>query len=243
MNPKKLAWGLAITLVALLLVMRIVLSFVKTTPTAETADSSPTTPTADTTTPAQSLPAPPATDAQQVEPPAAEPTPTPPDPAEEEAARVRVVYAASLGQLAKSILAYNSTHGDQAYLTDAQSGEAAHSVALLLAAKADLNDASLYFVPGDPLGPKTIPQTVLTADSTDGSVNPEFASANLSIVIAASIPPNSPPATTPILWTRGLQSDGTWAPDSPFHGQGGYVVFMDGHIEWFSAKPEAAAAP
>ena len=43
------------------------------------------------------------------------------------------------------------------------------------------------------------------------------------------------------MWTRGLQSDGTWAPDSPFHGQGGYVVFMDGHIEWFGTKPEAAA--
>ena len=36
------------------------------------------------------------------------------------------------------------------------------------------------------------------------------------------------PATTPIIWTRGLQTDGTWAKYSPYGTQGGMIVFLDG---------------
>jgi prepilin-type processing-associated H-X9-DG protein len=242
MNAKKIAWGLGIALVLLLLLMRIVLSFVKTTPPAETEASAPAASPAPAETPAPPPPAPetpatPAPEAQQMETTAPEP-PTPPPELTEEEAAARQTAAANLEQLAKAIIAYNAAHGEQAYLADAQSGEAAHSVAVLLATRSDLNDPSLYFVPGDPLGPKTIPESIMVSDGTDANttVNPDFEQATLSVVVAGAIPPNSPPATTPILWTRGMQSDGTWAPDSPFHGQGGYVVFLDGHVEWYNAK-------
>jgi hypothetical protein len=245
MNAKKIAWGLGVALVLLLLLMRIVLSFVKGTPPAETDASAPTTTPAPADTPAPPLPAPetpatPAPEAQQAETAAPEP-PTPPTDATDEETAARQTAATNLDQISKTIAAYDAAHGEQAYLADAQSGDAAHSVAVLLASKADLNDPNLYFVPGDPLGPKTAPESVLVGHVADGTVNPDFAQATLSVVFAAAIPPNSPPATTPIMWTRGMQSDGTWAPDSPFHGQGGYVVFMDGHMEWFGAKLDVAS--
>jgi len=39
--------------------------------------------------------------------------------------------------------------------------------------------------------------------------------------------------TTPVAWTRGLRPDGTWAPDSPYAGEGGHVVFLDGNVVFF----------
>ncbi len=41
------------------------------------------------------------------------------------------------------------------------------------------------------------------------------------------------PETTPVAWTRGLRPDGTWAPDSPYAGEGGHVVFLDGNVVFF----------
>ena len=41
------------------------------------------------------------------------------------------------------------------------------------------------------------------------------------------------PATTPIAWTRGLQSDGTWAKFSPYGTTGGFIVFMGGNVQFY----------
>ena len=37
----------------------------------------------------------------------------------------------------------------------------------------------------------------------------------------------------PILWTKGLQTDGTWEGESPWGGKGGHVLFNDGTIKWY----------
>jgi len=37
----------------------------------------------------------------------------------------------------------------------------------------------------------------------------------------------------PILWTKGLQTDGEWEGGSPWGGKGGHVLFNDGTIRWF----------
>jgi hypothetical protein len=41
------------------------------------------------------------------------------------------------------------------------------------------------------------------------------------------------PSTTPILWTRGLQPDGTWAPHSPYGTHGGFIMFLGGNVAYF----------
>ncbi len=38
------------------------------------------------------------------------------------------------------------------------------------------------------------------------------------------------PVTTPIAWTRGLQSDGTWTTFSPYGSKCGMIVFLDGRV-------------
>ena len=40
------------------------------------------------------------------------------------------------------------------------------------------------------------------------------------------------PSTAPLAWTRGLQPDGSWSFDSPFYGEGGFILFLDGHVEF-----------
>ncbi|MEI6861178.1 MAG: hypothetical protein WCL04_02900 [Verrucomicrobiota bacterium] len=68
-------------------------------------------------------------------------------------------------------------------------------------------------------------------------INPKFQSAPLAVAVAL-FPPGTHlkdlPSQTPIAWTRGLQSDGTWRDDSPYGDWGGYVVFADGTLIQFS---------
>lgn len=37
----------------------------------------------------------------------------------------------------------------------------------------------------------------------------------------------------PILWTKGLQTNGTWKGESPWGGRGGHILFNDGKIVWY----------
>ena len=37
----------------------------------------------------------------------------------------------------------------------------------------------------------------------------------------------------PILWTKGLQSDGTWEGDSPWGGAGGHILWSDGWMGFY----------
>jgi hypothetical protein len=49
-----------------------------------------------------------------------------------------------------------------------------------------------------------------------------------------------PLATTPLAFTRGLKTDGTWDGKYGLYGtKGGYVVFCDGHTVWFDGSRPA----
>ena len=37
----------------------------------------------------------------------------------------------------------------------------------------------------------------------------------------------------PILWTKGLGTDGEWVGDSPWGGKGGHVLYSNGDIKWY----------
>ena len=43
-------------------------------------------------------------------------------------------------------------------------------------------------------------------------------------------------ATTPICYSRGLQPNGKWDPDSLYGSKQGLIAFMDGHVEKFGEK-------
>lgn len=144
--------------------------------------------------------------------------------------------AANLRSIASSYLAYTTPDGGSRTLV-ANYGDSTHVAAVILSQKAYLNDAAVYFTKGDPLAPKTLPHLVIISDVDDPipEVNPDFANATLSFVFIANIPNDSPLTTTPVLVTRGLRDDGTWAPDSPYGGKGGYIAYLDGHVEWVTS--------
>lgn len=52
------------------------------------------------------------------------------------------------------------------------------------------------------------------------------------------IPYDSPADTTPILFSKGLQIDGTWSSDSPYGTGGGIIVFLDGHAKFCTNAQE-----
>jgi len=147
----------------------------------------------------------------------------------------------ALIQISQAYMAYADKPAKRSF--GLQPGQSVHAAAILLARKTFLNDAWIYFIPGDPAAPTPLPNAVMLTDepvdpkNPDASmqVNPAFTSATLSVEMVGNMPPNAPSTTTPFAWTRGLRDDGTWAPDSPFHGQGGFVAFLDGHVEYYTS--------
>ena len=83
------------------------------------------------------------------------------------------------------------------------------------------------------------PKVVAFSDGAGSwTLNPDFDGFPLSVALVSGLSPDAPASTTPVAWTRGLQSDGTWrgASDTTpgaWNDEGGYIAFADGHVEWF----------
>jgi len=111
-----------------------------------------------------------------------------------------------------------------------------------LARYTGLNEASLYFVDGDPAleGIKQPSSILADLNDTASFEQTGFSQAPMAYAVASGLYTQAPPSTTPVAWTRGLRPNGTWSPNSPYQGRGGFIGFLDGHIEWYStlADPE-----
>ena len=140
----------------------------------------------------------------------------------------------NLSQIAKAYAAYSygSTYGRRLQVPP---GSTAHEAAFILAQKADLNDAQVWFIlTDDALANITLPKVVIDGDtSTATAPAPDFARLTLSYVFASNVSTSAYPTTTPIAWTRGLQPNGTWSANSPWAGKGGHIAFLDGHVAWY----------
>lgn len=114
-----------------------------------------------------------------------------------------------------------------------------HDLISILAEKADLNDPNLWIIKEDPFVERTpfpLP-TYITSPNPQTAIwelNNAFKNFPLSITLAKGIPPNANPSTTPIAWTRGLQSNGRWGSLSVYAEKGGFIAFLDGHVKWYS---------
>jgi hypothetical protein len=54
--------------------------------------------------------------------------------------------------------------------------------------------------------------------------------------IVVDLPDSCPVNTTPIIYTRGLGSDGRWSEgDGVFGQKGGFIAFLDGQVKWFDS--------
>jgi hypothetical protein len=145
----------------------------------------------------------------------------------------RVRERIMMGNLAKGAAAFATGAGSSARAFPTNQGANAHAAALLLAQYGNYTDTYYYIDHDDALETgKFLPRIVASPDKNgQWQLDPDFAHFTLSVEFAANLPPNAPPATTPVVWTRGLRSDGSWAPDSPFAGNWGCVGFLDGHVD------------
>lgn len=106
-----------------------------------------------------------------------------------------------------------------------------YEVAEFLAKYTKLTDAAIWRLDGDPA--VTLYEGKLPRLVTD----PNFRGSPISVTLVVDniMPLDAPTSTTPLLWTRGLQPDGSWSETAPLGTTGGHIVFMDGHGEYFES--------
>ena len=106
-----------------------------------------------------------------------------------------------------------------------------------LAIEVELNEASLYFIDVDPLAAgATLPRVIVRRNQNTGTVSdePEWINSPVAYEAFAGLSPRASASTTPLIWTRGLSSGGTWDADtSPWEGNGGHIGYLDGHVEFY----------
>ena len=102
-----------------------------------------------------------------------------------------------------------------------------HGWALEIANKTGFDDASIYRVDGD------LSVEGHFGDLADSVRDKSFPGSPFSLTLVAGIPSDAQVENVPLAWTRGLQTNGRWVFDSPFRGQGGHVLFLDGRVEYF----------
>jgi len=120
--------------------------------------------------------------------------------------------------------------------------------ALVLAQGADLIDAAIYIIDSDPFlssgeAPDTLPK-IVGSRQDDGSfeANSDWTTAPEEVIGYAGVvgmSGNANGSTTPLVWTKGLQSNGFWDPnENPWGNDGGHIAFMDGHVTFYDNVAE-----
>ncbi|MBL9190515.1 MAG: prepilin-type N-terminal cleavage/methylation domain-containing protein [Opitutaceae bacterium] len=99
-----------------------------------------------------------------------------------------------------------------------------------------LTDPKIYFSKLDPAFSGTYPLSIIAqTDTTKRTLDTTFTSGrSLSYEFVGGLR-TSDPATTPVVFTRGLQANGTWNINSGvYKDTGGYIAFLGGNVEWFT---------
>jgi type II secretory pathway pseudopilin PulG len=147
----------------------------------------------------------------------------------------RVVTVSHLRQVA---LAYTSCLQDdeEAGISFGEAKTASDWISIL-AQRTGLNEVALYLVKTDPLLVpylSSLPKCVNDPKvSGKWRKNEDFARLPLPFVFIVGISPHAPLTTTPLAYTRGLNvQTGEWE-DGVYGNEGGFVVFLDGHVKFF----------
>jgi len=151
----------------------------------------------------------------------------------------RAVDANNLREIVKAAMIYAADNNDR--LPDPSALAAAGTVTGgtnvylwpgILAKNSILTDASFYFAKTDQHFDGIYPGTVIDPTSTGKkNLDTTFAAAGLSWEFVGGLRMGDP-ATTPVAFTRGLQSaTGTWDPDSGvYKDSGGFIAYLGGNV-------------
>lgn len=101
--------------------------------------------------------------------------------------------------------------------------------------------SELFLFEEDPLlATLEAPPPVLTERGSYGqtSVVSGFSKWPVGVVVASGVGTGGDPSQTPVVWTRGLQTNGRWSgfgtDRAGIYGDaGGYIGFLDGHVTFF----------
>jgi len=107
--------------------------------------------------------------------------------------------------------------------------------AQILAQRSGLNDAAIWYIEADDeLASTTIPKTVIQDDGSGSVTNNLTGNEPISWGVTVGLSTNAPTSTTPLIFTRGLEDGAsTWDETSPWRGEGGHIIFLDGHVTWY----------
>lgn len=167
----------------------------------------------------------------------------------------RTVDANHLREIVKAATLYAAEHDDRlpgvnlSPTTFRPAGSAAttttHVWAAALAREGYLTDPSFYSSRLDPHRPVQLPAAILARSGESITLDPGFAELPLSIELVAGLR-LSHPGNTPVAFTRGLQTDGTWSATKGVYGDsGGFIAYLDGSVVWHRSlqAPESLTAP
>ncbi len=108
-----------------------------------------------------------------------------------------------------------------------------HIWAAALAARGLITDPEFYSSRLDPQRPQVMPTSILVTDEDGTTINPDFASMVLSVELVGGLRMNHP-ASTPVAFTRGLQTNGQWSATTGVYGDaGGYVALLGGSVAYY----------
>jgi prepilin-type N-terminal cleavage/methylation domain-containing protein len=137
-----------------------------------------------------------------------------------------------------------------AYMAYTEGGSRARAInadsiyewARILAQYSEFNDAKMWLVSEDPLVEieENLPLVVATPPSSGSGpwqVHPDFQGFPLSFAVANRLSSQAP-SSTPLAWTRGLTTAGTWADESAqipgvYGDKGGHVAFLNGAVDFY----------
>lgn len=116
-----------------------------------------------------------------------------------------------------------------------------------LAGETGVGDGPLFLFEEDPLVaamPGPVPPVLVEKNAqgqwqaVDG-----FGDLPIGVAVVSGTSILASPSTTPVAWTRGLTAEGTWLDHGSnrsgvYGAEGGFIVFLDGHVRFFTDLAE-----
>ena len=115
--------------------------------------------------------------------------------------------------------------------------------AYIVASAADINDPYFFIAKNDIID-ITAPSAIYTVASSTKTIDSTFSGlSDLSVAVVAGGKLGDP-MTTPLVFTRGLNTTGTWdASKGVYKADGGYIGFIGGNVAWFKDTTTGLSQP